>query len=153
MNLTLSPLVGYEPPPSDALRDHARSLYDRRHEAVVVPYVDVASADWRPSEKLCHENCVEWCERNPDHRLVRGWLYVPLQGLAYCRFVSYSVVRRPDDTLMDITPRGSLRESKPYPFVASGVSDDDYAALAAELYAVSGNGNLDWQHGQAGANG
>ncbi|MGP8484566.1 hypothetical protein ACT2FY_00930 [Paraburkholderia fungorum] len=149
MNAMLPPLLGYEPPPTDALLDHARTLYERRHEAAPVVRVDVGSDAWRPTVNACHDNCEAWCERHPDHQLVRGWLYFSLPGMAYCRFVSHSVVRRPDGTLVDITPTGHLLQADPYPFLDAGVDEDAYAALATELYETTGNGNLCFQHGEA----
>lgn len=139
-------LFGYEPPPSEVLHDHASSLYARRHAAAPVPRVDVGDEAWRPAVNACHDNCEAWCEQRPDHELVRGWLYFSLPGLAYCRFVSHSVVRRPDGTVIDITPTGLLLQAAPYPFLNAGVSEDEYAALAAELYGTTGSGNLCWQH-------
>lgn len=146
MNAMLPPLIGYQPPPSESLRDHARALYARRHEAVVVPSVDVGTDAWRPSAQDCHGNCEAWCQRHPEYQLVRGWIYVPLPGLAYSRFLSHSVVRRPDDGLIDITPRGPLREAAPYQFLATIVSNDEYEALVVDLYAASVTGYLDCQH-------
>lgn len=139
-------LLGYQPPPSQALRDHAHALFERRHEAAAVPRVVVAGPEWQPAVNRCHENTEEWCVAHPDHRIVRGWLYFSLPGMTYCRFVSHSVVRRPDGTLIDITPTGLLTQAAPYPFLAAGVSEHDYAELAAELYLATGGGNLDWQH-------
>jgi hypothetical protein len=43
MNAMLPLLLGYEPPPSDALHEHASALYTRRHEAAPVPRVDMRS--------------------------------------------------------------------------------------------------------------
>ncbi|BEU28361.1 hypothetical protein [Paraburkholderia sp. 22B1P] len=146
MSTILPPLFGYEPPPSDALRDHARALYDRRLEMVTVPVVDVGTEAWRPLPQDCHGNCEAWCERNPEYQLVRGWIFLPLPGLAYSRFLSHSVVRQPDDLLIDITPRGQLREAAPYSFIATIVSNDEYEALVVDLYEASGTGFLDHQH-------
>lgn len=96
MNANFPLLLGYEPPPSDALHGHARILYECRHEAASVPLVDPGSEVWRPAVDACHDNCEAGCERHPDHQVVRGWLYFSLPGMAYCRFVSHSVVRQPD---------------------------------------------------------
>lgn len=139
-------LFGYRPPPSETLRLHACGLYERRHEAAPVPRVAVADEGWQPQINRCHENSVEWCAAHADHQVVRGWLYFSLPGMAYCRFVSHSVVRRPDGTLIDITPTGPLRQAAPYPFIPAGVSEDKYTALAAELYGTTGGGDLYWRH-------
>lgn len=142
-------LFGYQPPPSEALRDHARALYERRHEATPVPRVSVVAPGWQPAINRCHENAEEWCTAHADHQIVRGWLYFSLPGMTHCRFVSHSVVRRPDGTLIDITPAGPLTQTDPYPFLPAGVSEDEYTDLATELYLATGDGNLDWR--QTGA--
>ncbi|CAN7803259.1 hypothetical protein LJR267_010369 [Paraburkholderia hospita] len=139
-------LFGYEPPPSDALRDHARALYERRQEGVIVPEVDVGTDVWRPVPQDCHGNFEAWCERNPEYQLVRGWILMPLLGLAYSRFLSHSVVRRPDHVLIDMTPRGPLRKPAPYLFLATILSNDKYEALVTDLYKASEAGFLDHQH-------
>lgn len=142
----LPPLFGYQPPPSDALSDHARGLYARLQEAVVVPYIDMDGDAWRPAFQDCHGNCETWCERHPEYQLVRGWICIPMTGLAYCRFLSHSVVRQPDGALIDITPRGPLREAEPYRFLATFISNDEYETLVMDLYEASETGYLDWQH-------
>ncbi|PJO60628.1 hypothetical protein CWD85_03445 [Burkholderia pseudomallei] len=135
------------PPPSDALVDHARALYERRGEAVIVPLVDVSTDEWQPVEKGCHENCEVWCERHQEYELVRGWIYVPLPSLAYCRFLAHTVVRQPDGHLIDITPRGVILEPTPYRFLPSIVSRAEYEALVLDLYEATGTADLDWRHG------
>ncbi|WP_420210618.1 hypothetical protein ACN8ZM_04255 [Burkholderia aenigmatica] len=139
-------LFGYQPPPSEALRVYARALYERRQDAAPVSRVEVADEGWRPGVNRCHENVEEWCILHPDHQIVRGWLFFSLPGLAYCQFVSHSVVRRPDGTLIDITPTGPLANADPYPFLPAGVSEEEYGAVAGELYNTTGSGNLYWQH-------
>ncbi|MGF6766239.1 hypothetical protein P3T24_006585 [Paraburkholderia sp. GAS33] len=62
----------------------------------------------------------------------------------YCRFVSHSVVRRPDDTLIDITPRPMLRAAAVYPFLNATLGFDQYAELARELYIATVSGDLHW---------
>lgn len=140
------PLFAYESPPSEALREHARILYERRHEAAIVPYVDVGTDAWRPVERDCHGNSETWCEHHPEYEVVRGWICLPLPGMAYSRFLSHSIVRRPDGTLVDITPRGPMREAAPYRFLATVVTDNEYEALVIDLYEASPTGYLDWQH-------
>ncbi len=148
MNAIFPPLLGYEPPPSDALHEHAGALYMRRHQAAPVQRVDTSNDVWRPAVNGCHDNCEAWCGQHPDHQLVRGWLYFSLPGMAYCRFLSHSVVRRPDGSLIDITPTGQLLQAAPYPFLEAGLTEDEYAALASELYESTGQGNLCFQHGE-----
>jgi hypothetical protein len=66
----------------DFLEDLARQLYQRRHEAVVVPFRDCCGEAFRPAEQDCHRNVDVWCESHPSHVAVRGWvvfeLYTPL---------------------------------------------------------------------------
>ena len=147
MNFMLPPLHGYVPPPSDALNEHARTLYEHRNEAVVVPLVDVGNADWRPAMKDCHGNCEVWCERHPEYEVVRGWIYVPLPTMSYCRFLAHTIVRQPDGQLIDITPRGAMLEPTPYRFLPSIVSRAEFEALALDLYEATGSTDLDWRHG------
>jgi hypothetical protein len=146
LKTVLPPLTNHHPPPSGALSDHARELYTRLREAVVVPYVDVGDSAWRPAVQDCHGNCEAWCAQHPEYQLVRGWICVPMTGLAYCRFLAHSVVRQPDGTLIDITPRGPLREAEPYRFLPTFVSNDEYETLVVDLYGVYETGYLDWQH-------
>ncbi|MEA3094593.1 MAG: hypothetical protein QOJ04_5935 [Caballeronia sp.] len=68
--------------------------------------------------------------------------------MAYCRFVSHSVVRAPDGSRIDITPTGHLMQAAPYPFLEAGLTEDEHAALASELYESTGQGNLCFQHGE-----
>jgi hypothetical protein len=53
-------LFGYHAPPTDALREHARALYERRHEAAPVPRRGVGDETWQPAVNLCHENVQQW---------------------------------------------------------------------------------------------
>jgi hypothetical protein len=145
MEFSIPHLYGYVPPPSNALSEHARALYERRDEAIVVPFVSVKDGDWRPTAQDCHENCETWCERHQDHGLVRGWIYVPLAGLAYCRFVAHTVIRRPYGELIDITPTGTIWQSAPYRFLSTIVSRVEYESLVIALYDATGAADLDWR--------
>jgi len=135
----------YQEPPSEGLKAYAQSLYQRRHEAAPVPRVEVAVGNWTPTANMCHENAVQWCELNPDHQVVRGWLYFELPGLPYCRFTSHSVVRAPDGSLMDITPTAVVAT---YPFMIAGLDEDEYAEAAGALFQFLGTGDLDCWHRQ-----
>ena len=86
---------------------------------------EVRQGDWVPHPNRCHENVSVWCEANDGYEPVRGWLYFDLPGLPMSRFVAHSAVRAPDGKLYDITPS---RASQDYPFIESGLSEDDYAA-------------------------
>jgi hypothetical protein len=150
MNFALPPLHGYVPPPSDALNEHARALYEHRGEAIVVPLVNVSTDDWQPVVKECHENCEVWCERHPEYELVRGWFYVPFPTLAYCRFLAHTVVRQPDGQLIDITPRGMMMEPTPYQFLPTIVSRAEFETLVLDLYEATGATDLDCRHDATG---
>ncbi|WP_124649041.1 hypothetical protein [Burkholderia stagnalis] len=149
MEFRIPPLWRYESPPTDLLRVHAGMLYARRDEAIDVAYVEVSGAGWRPAVQDCHGNCETWCGLHPEYRLVRGWIFIPLPGLAYSRFLPHSIVRQPDGQLVDITPRGHLLGSTPYRFLGSIVDNEVYEAMVVDLYAAAGTGNLDWQHSPA----
>ncbi len=69
--------------------------------------------------------------------------------MIHCAFVSHSVMRHSDGTLIDITPAGPLAQADLYPFLPAGMSEDEYINLATKLYLTTGDGNLDWRHTSA----
>lgn len=102
----------------------AASLYVRRPQGTVVPLVAAAG----PQPNDCHGNATHWCEVYPDHTPVRGWLYFDHGGLTgVVMFLSHSVVRQPDGTLIDITPQ--VRRQADYLFIPSEQSEGEYAAM------------------------
>lgn len=121
--------------------EYGCSLMRRSAEAATVAKLQVQVGEWKPKENMCHHNVSYFCEMNPEYRPVRGWLYFNLPGLPVAKFLSHSVVRAPDGTLYDITPWNA---SQGYPFIASCLSEDEYAQL------VDGQG-VNELHPQKGA--
>jgi hypothetical protein len=109
--------------------EHGSSLMRRVAEAAPVTKLQVKVGEWAPQEKMCHHNVSHFCELKPEYKPVRGWLYFELPGLSISKFVSHSVVRAPDGAMYDITPWNA---SEHYPFIASNLSEDEYAQLVEE---------------------
>jgi hypothetical protein len=102
-----------------------KSLIQRAHEAVVVKCVRVALGQWSPLPNHCHENVSYFCEHSLGYEPVNGWLYLEhYPGHDSAKFLAHSVVRAPDGELFDVTP---WEATEHYPFLASGLSQDDYA--------------------------
>jgi hypothetical protein len=109
----------------------AQSLYQRRHEAVMVPFEARTMASGLPQEHECHDNIRRWISENPDHKPVRGWLVFDLhrtsRGLmSVCRFTAHSVVEEPSGRLIDITPS---KASQRYPFLRDNGSEEQFVAI------------------------
>jgi hypothetical protein len=111
----------------DFVTDLARRLYDRRQQAVVVPFRNCSSEAFQPVEQDCHRNVDLWCKDHPSHTPVHGWVvfevYTPL-GL--CRFIPHSVVEDEHGFLFDITPS---RASRRYPFLKDELTEEEYVLL------------------------
>jgi hypothetical protein len=121
----------------DVLTQLAKRLYDLRHTARVIPFVQVGIGDgsqpddWRPSEKYCHANVDVWVMRSPQYKAVRGWVIFdqsnnPLIPRPRFHFAAHSVIETPDAKLLDITP--SLA-SQPYPFIRHPNSIEEFDEL------------------------
>ncbi|MGB8632836.1 MAG: hypothetical protein WCD69_26250, partial [Xanthobacteraceae bacterium] len=123
------------------LKGLARSLYARRHEAVVVPYEPQTTTS-PASEHWCHKNVDRWVLEHPDHMPVRGWLVFDYSEnelgrqlvsrqigvpIPHCRFNAHSVVETPDGRLFDLTP--APKASQRYPFLRHDEADGDFEAL------------------------
>jgi hypothetical protein len=111
----------------DFLADLARRLYDRRQEAVVVPFRNCSSEAFQPAEQDCHRNVDLWCKAHPSHVPVRGWVVFEVYTLlGLCRFVPHSVVGDEDRILFDLTPS---RASRRYPFLKDELIEEEYVLL------------------------
>jgi len=64
--------LDYLKPPSKAHRAYAKSLYEKRGEAINVPRVAVQLEGWQPKANECHENCAEWCQRQGNCEIIHG---------------------------------------------------------------------------------
>jgi hypothetical protein len=119
--------------------DYVSKLSLRWSEAVIVPRVDVACADWKPSPKQCHDNVTKWVELNPKHRAVRGWLILDLRTaillgqLPRVELLAHAIVEDEDKKLLDITPvQAPYGTPNTYPFLFHAGNQDDFVALIAE---------------------
>jgi hypothetical protein len=56
------------------LKNLARRLYERRHQAAMVPHEHCSDDRFHPEAGACHANVDQWCRINPTHRPIRGWL-------------------------------------------------------------------------------
>jgi len=68
----------------DYLRDLAKTLYERRHEAVRVSFRDCSGPDFQPIEQDCHANVDRWGRVHPEQEPVRGWLVIERLDRGYC---------------------------------------------------------------------
>ena len=107
-----------------------RRLYARRKEGVVTKIASVEIGDWKPSEHECHGNVTTWCERNPQHKPVRGWLFFDFDDyFPHVRFVAHSVIEDENGNLIDITPVISFSR---YPFIRAEEDEEMFASLVEE---------------------
>ena len=108
----------------DYLTELAQQLYERRHQAELVPFRDCSGPDFSPLEQACHSNVDHWCTCHPNHQPVRGWLlhesWLP-QG--FCRFAAHSVVQDEHGELFDLTPPRAVRK---YPFLRHPLTDEEF---------------------------
>jgi hypothetical protein len=87
----------------DYLKDLARSLYERRHDAAVVPYEDRSDDQFQPTRNECHRNVDVWSQRHPSHRAVRGWLVFDYSNEGRYRFMPHSLVEDETGRRFDLT--------------------------------------------------
>lgn len=86
-----------------------RSLYARRHEAVLIPFEERQISSGPPLEHQCYLNNDRWCRENPGHKSICGWLVFDFnrdsEGLwPVCRLTAHSVIEDPAGNLFDLTP-------------------------------------------------
>ena len=101
----------------------ATLLFERRGEAVVVPYVERMIARWKPEEHQCHWNMDLWVAGEDGAKAVRGWLFFDHKTTSGGRvnsvtFQAHSVLEE-NGVLVDIT---STRASRRYPFIRHEVA-------------------------------
>lgn len=114
---------------------YGETLYARINEAVILKRAKIKGGDWQPQPNECHHNVTIWCEHNLGFKPARGWLYFDLPGSNFVKFVAHSVVIGPNGEIRDFTPSNA---SQDYPFITSGLSEDEYASLVE----ASGNGEI-----------
>ena len=130
----------YMAPPSQTLREYAAELYVRRAEAVVAPRQAIAVGDWQPQPNLCHENAMALAEKDGTYTAVHGWLFFDLVAPAqFKRFAAHSVVATANGQLIDVTP--AAPGVALYPFIRSGLTEEDYADAVNVLIQAFGSSN------------
>lgn len=124
----------------DFLRELARELFGRRHEAISVPFRDCTAADFEPTRQDCHGNVARWGRLHPDHQPMRGWLVIEHLDRGYCRFVAHSVVRDEQGRLFDLTPPGMAAR---YPFLQHPYTAEEFVLMLARSGLVHLDHHLD----------
>ena len=132
--------LGYLKPPSEAHRNYAKLLYEKRGEAIHVPRIKVELRDWQPKANECHENCAEWYSRQGNCEIVHGWVCVDASAMEFYRFAAHSVIKDSNRSLIDITP--STITSKLL-FLSGGLDSDEYFKATDVLHEHLGISNLD----------
>ena len=118
----------------DYLKELAQQLYERRHEALVVPLRDCSGPDFVPVEQACHANVDDWCLRHPTDRPVRGWLlHESWLSQGFCRFAAHSVVLDENGELFDPTP---TRAARRYPFLRHHLTDEEFVLMVSARQLV-----------------
>jgi hypothetical protein len=112
------------------IEKYAATLYSKINEAVILKRAVIEGGNWQPEPNKCHHNVTIWCEYNAEFKPARGWLYFDLPGLSHVKFVAHSAVITPSGEIRDITPSNASRD---YPFILSGLSEDEYALLVETI--------------------
>jgi hypothetical protein len=118
----------------DFLVELAQQLYERRHQAIPVPFRDCSSPGFYPGAQDCHRNVDLWCRDRPDHKPVRGWLVLesyPRPDI--WRFVAHSVVQDEQGRLFDPTPPSAARK---YLFLRTDMVDEEYLLMLSARQLV-----------------
>jgi hypothetical protein len=118
----------------DFLVELAQQLYERRHQAIPVPFRDCAGPDFAPIPQACHANVDEWCKNHPKHRAIRGWLvHESWLPLGFCRFAPHSVALDENGELFDLTPP---RAAPRYPFLRNHLTDEEFVLMVSARQLV-----------------
>jgi hypothetical protein len=133
--------LGYLKPPSKAHRAYAKSLYERRSEAVFVPKIKITLPNWQPKPNECHDNCTELYLRQGNCEIIHGWVCVDASAIGFYRFVAHSVMKDETGSLFDITP--STIESELL-FLNGNLNSDQYFEATDVLHEHWGVSNLDY---------
>jgi hypothetical protein len=119
----------------EEIQKYIVELFERRNEGSLVQQVQIKEGEWEPEFHECHKNVDFWCKVNPEYKPVRGWVFYAFDYEAnFVWFLQHSVMRTPENILVDITPNNA---SDSYPFIIATESDDDF--FAKEKYLMQGN--------------
>ncbi|MFZ6647924.1 hypothetical protein ACO0LO_19520 [Undibacterium sp. TJN25] len=123
----------YCEPPTNKIAEYGKTLFSKVSEAYIVRPASVSIGEWEPQPKRCHENVDTWVLNSSKARAIRGWFYIPLDGLCFARFVAHSVIEDEFGEKFDITPVDS---SQQYAFIDAGVSENEFADVIQRLEAA-----------------
>jgi hypothetical protein len=108
----------------DAISRLAVSVVKRLHHSVTLRRRVVHIGEWTPTVNRCHDNVAIWVAKRPQHKHVRGFVYMDLRPNAQCiRLMAHSAVETEDGTLWDITPHEA---SVNYPFIRHLGTDEEF---------------------------
>jgi hypothetical protein len=82
------------------INDYFDCLLARMEEGAHIPCVKFYGT--KPHH--CHENADAYAASRPDEHTVRGWLVTPTPTPGIHMLHAHSVVRRPDNQLIDVSP-------------------------------------------------
>jgi hypothetical protein len=123
---------GNTPVGRDAIARLAISVAKRRHQSVILRHKVARIGDWAPTVNRCHDNVAIWVAKRPQHKHVRGFIYMDLRPNAQCiRLMAHSAVETEDGTLWDITPHES---SIDYPFIRHLGTDEEFELFGRVAY-------------------
>jgi hypothetical protein len=109
---------------TDAISRLAVSVVKRLHQSVTLRRRVVHIGEWAPTVNRCHDNVAIWVAKRPQHKHVRGFVYMDLRPNAQCiRLMAHSAVETEDGTLWDITPHDVPAN---YPFIRHVGTDEEF---------------------------
>ena len=64
---------------TDAIARLAVSVVKRLHQSVILRRRVVHIGEWTPTVNRCHDNVAIWVAKRPQHKHVRGFVYMDLR--------------------------------------------------------------------------
>jgi len=130
---------------TNAIARLAVSVAKRLHQSAILRRRVVHIGGWTPTANRCHDNVAIWVAKRPQHKHVRGFLYMDLRPNPQCiRLMAHSAVETEEGTLWDITPHEAAVN---YPFIRHLGTDEEF-----ELFGRIGYFDLPahaWLRGKA----
>jgi hypothetical protein len=128
----ISAATDYRQVDTDVISRLAVSAVKRLHQSVTLCRRVVHIGEWTPTVNRCHDNVAIWVAKRPQHKHVRGFVYMDLRPGAPCiRLMAHSAVETEDGTLWDITPHGA---SVNYPFIRHLGTDEEFELFGKVRY-------------------